>query len=117
MTENKRERPLGILELLDQDEIWYARQDGQLVVLRLDEMTQRHLANLRGWLLDNAGRAHSSEACALYGFASFIGGEQASYDLDAAIGALEEQDPREWMREKPLFQAITRRITGRPQEG
>jgi hypothetical protein len=98
------------LDFLHQDEVWQARQDGSLVILRLDDMEGRHLANLRAWLLDNAGRLQSMTVSALYGMASHVGGEQASLDLDQAIGQAEDESPEAWITRQPLFRGISRRL-------
>lgn len=114
MTE-KGDSRLGPLDLLYQDKVWQGRQDGELVLFQLDEMTASHLENLRSWLLSRAKMLHSMEVSALYGMAAHVNGEQAGIDLDRAIGTAEEEDPREWIREQPLFQAITRRLHPLPK--
>lgn len=104
---------LGPIDLLDQDQVWQARQDDGLVVLRVDEMKPAHLENLRAWLLRNAPRLHSMEVSALYSMTSLVQGEIALDDLDQAIGQAAQEDPRSWIRDKPLFKGITRRLAGR----
>ncbi|SRR5579859_4286761 len=101
---------MSISELLDQEEVWYASRHGELTEMRLAEMPGGHLANLRAWLLRNAGSLHSAAVSGLYGLASFIGGEMAADDLDRSIASLEEMSPQAWMEEQPLFEAITRRL-------
>lgn len=110
-------REPGLGDLLDQDVYWCPRDpDGSLGYVLLEDMTSSHLANLRAWLIRNAGKAHSAALSSLYGMSSLIGGEQASYDLDIAIGSLEEQDPAEWMEEQPLLTRITTLLADRLEE-
>jgi hypothetical protein len=107
---------LGMGDLLDQNGIWYAREDGELAVVRLADMHSQHLANLRLWLLRNAPSLHAAEISALYGLTSHVSGEMALTDLDCVIARAEEMSPEAWLETKPLFEEITRLLGGRLDE-
>jgi len=102
--------PMSMAELLEQREVWYAREEGELVCVRLDDMDARHLANLRGWLVRNADKMHSAALGSLWSIGSFLQGEQALIDLDFCIAGMAEADPVTWIEEQPLLVAITKRL-------
>jgi hypothetical protein len=103
---------MSIAELLDQREYWYAREQGDLVCYRLDDMTPVHLANLRAWLMRNAEKMHSATLASLWSVSAFFQGEQAIFEIDRDIERLQEADPRAWIKEQPLVEEITRRLAG-----
>jgi hypothetical protein len=109
--------PMSLLDLLEQDEIWLTRKDGELVTLRLDDMSYGHLANVHDWLVCYSPRLHSAEVSALYGMAAHLGGEQALLDLDRAVSLAEAESSLSWITEKPLLQGIIRRLDGRRDTG
>lgn len=100
----------SIGELLDQDEIWVMRQDGKLRAIRVEDMDAAHLANLRTWLLSRAEEIILGAIQWHIGMAAHIQGEQALFELDKDIARLEAANPREWLEEQPLLQAITARM-------
>lgn len=104
-------------ELLAQDKIWVSRGEDGLTEQRLQDMTTSHLQNLRAWLIRNAGRLHSSATSFLYGISSLLQGDQALRDLDCDIAAMENMQPRDWLEEQLLFEAITRLIEQRERQG
>jgi hypothetical protein len=113
----KPQRTMSMAELLDQDEVWHARDRwGELEELRLAEMDTRHLANLRTWLLRNAYSIKQDFLSSLYGCTSMVSGEIAADDLDREIDRLEAAPPREWMDDQPLFEAITQLLAERLEE-
>jgi hypothetical protein len=107
---------MGVLDLLGQEKFWYSRRGTYLVPQSLDDMDSTHLANLRAWLLRNAGPLHSAALSALNGMASFVSAEMASADLDSSISEIEEMSPQQWMETQPLFEAITDRLGDRLDE-
>lgn len=106
-------RALGLGDLLEQQEVWCPRQDGELATVRLEDMTTRHLLALRNWLTDRAPRLQRAEESALWSMTAFISGEQALIDLDLALSQAAEEDPGAWLRRKPLFTAIERLLDER----
>lgn len=104
-------RQMGIGDLLDQDKIWISRDgDGGLVENKITDMNLNHLLSLRRWLREHVRHLHSSEVLALYSMSAAVSGEMASLDLDHAIEEAEQENPLEWLADKPLFQALGREI-------
>jgi hypothetical protein len=101
---------MPISVLLDQGEHWQARQDGHLVLIRVDEMTAAHAGNLRAWLLRNAPAIQQAELMSLYSMGTLIQGEMALDDLDCEMDRVGEQSPEQWMRDQVLFQALGQRL-------
>lgn len=97
-------------ELLFQDEIWI---DGQGREERLDEMDDKHLVNLKGWLLRNATVYQDQVFIAMYQSSLYVGGEAASDAIDMEMDALSRTSPVIWMERQELFQAINRNIDER----
>jgi hypothetical protein len=101
---------MSMAELLDQSEIWQAREDGNLVLVRIDEMTESHIENLRGWLLSNSGRIYDSAYHSLYQAGTFFSGGNALDSIDAEMAAMDSVRPSQWMQGQPLFQALGKRL-------
>lgn len=96
--------------LLEQEELWI---DGQREEHAITQMSDEHLANLKGWLLRNAPGLLFKRIADAYGFASHLNGEMAQDAMDSEISELEEKNPYLWMEERPLFIAIGREISKR----
>lgn len=97
-------------ELLDQDKIWV---DGQGNVELLDEMDDKHLVNLKGWLLRNAAVYQLQMLNAMFQSSKSMGGEMALDAIDMEMDYLANKNPLLWMEEQELFQAINRVIAER----
>lgn len=110
-------RQMGMGDIINQATFWRSRVEDQLVFERLDQMTPRHLANVKRWLEANARKLQSSEVLALYSIGSMIQGEQALIDLDADISFAEAEAPMTWLRGKPLYEEITRLLARTETEG
>lgn len=88
---------------LDQDQIWVdANGTPHLVELLRGD----HRRNLVRFLERNAARFHNADVASAWRFAMSVNGDMASIDADRAVGELEEQEPLEWLRERPLYQRL-----------
>lgn len=107
---------MGMGDLLNQDEIWISRKNGELVTQRLEEMPTRHLRNLRNWMKASEGSLHNAAIRGLRSAEATLQGEQALYDIGRDIADLEGQYPHAWLRKQPFYQAITQLIDKRDRE-
>lgn len=88
---------------------WGDAEDGNKI--RISDMTPRHAFNCTRWLERHAKVIAFRDSCRWLDIGSWIGGEQALYDLDCAIAADEEekQDPDKWIKSTRLYQALDKR--------
>lgn len=98
------------IELLGQQEIWV---DTNGKTHRIQGMDQRYCENVYGYLLRN-GRAIAEQTYHRIAFGPQPGGEMACDAVDAMLEELLDATTNSdrWMMERPLMQALARRIEG-----
>lgn len=94
-------------ELLEQGEVW---QPGGGEILRIVDMDDDHLVNLKAFLLKHAFRYQSAVLQSMFHFAAGLGGEMAQDSMDSAIGEVSRLHPLLWMEERPLYKAVQNEI-------
>jgi hypothetical protein len=97
-------------ELLDQDKIWI---DGLGLTNQLEDMSNEHLVNLKGWLIRHAPNFMLALMSDMYHAASHMNGEMAIDAIDGEIRQLEQQNAYLWMEERLLYRKINRLIDER----
>jgi len=101
------ERHYHVDELLEQDEVW---QSGDREILRIVDMKDDHLVNLKAFLLKHAFRYQSAVLQSMFTFASTLGGEMAQDAMESEISHVADKHALLWMEERPLYKAVQNEI-------
>lgn len=97
---------VGLLQLLEQN-IWWIPKDS--APIKLVDMADSHRRNLAGFLRRNAAHYKNVELDSMFwSMAGPLGpsGDMAQDAAESTLNELENEDPLEWLGEKPLMQAL-----------
>jgi hypothetical protein len=101
------ERHYHVDELLEQGEVW---QSGDREILRIVDIEDDHLVNLKAFLLKHAFRYQSAVLQSMFHFAAGLGGEMAQDAMESEINQVTDKHALIWMEERPLYRAVQNEI-------